>query len=106
MAFKYLKLTNMPKRHMNLVIPFKFMGIDFTGHPWAKHEYDNKSTKIYILIFTCLNVRAIHLELLPDMTAKNFLLAFERFCNIFVTPSYVYSDTLKILIVKKFSKML
>ena len=48
--------------------------------------------KMYLLVFTCLNVRAIHLELLPDMTCEQFLLAFIRFSNVHCIPSKIYSD--------------
>ena len=47
---------------------------------------------MYILVFTCLNVRAIHLELLPDMSCAQFLLAFVRFANLHCIPDKVYSD--------------
>ena len=47
---------------------------------------------MFILVFTCLNIRAIHFELLPDMSSKNFILAFQRFCNLYTIPQYLYSD--------------
>ena len=55
----------------------------------------DKSVKMYILVFTCLNVRAVHFELLPDMSARSFLLAFQRFCNMYTVPGYLYSDNAK-----------
>jgi len=53
---------------------------------------------MYVLLFTCLNVRAIHLELLPSMDSKNFLLAFKRFCNMYLIPNSIYSDNAKTFI--------
>ena len=47
---------------------------------------------MYILVFTCLNIRAVHLELLPSMSCADFLQAFIRFCNSNSIPSAVYSD--------------
>ena len=32
LAFKYPKVTNQPRTRVNLVIPYKEMGIDYTGH--------------------------------------------------------------------------
>ena len=92
LAFKYPKFTDMPKHHMNLVKPFEHVGVDYTGHFWVQDELSGKSTKMYILVFTCLNIRAIHFELLPDMSSKNFILAFQRFCNLYTIPQYLYSD--------------
>ena len=92
LAYRYPKFTEMPKHHMNLVKPFLHVGVDYTGHFWVKDELTDNSTKMFILVFTCLNVRAIHFELLPDMSTRNFLLAFQRFCNLYTIPQYLYSD--------------
>ena len=35
--------------------------------------------KMYILIFTCFNVRAIHLELLNEMSSHSVVLTMVRF---------------------------
>jgi hypothetical protein len=35
--------------------------------------------KCYVCLFICAVTRAIHLEILPDMTARSFLLAFRKF---------------------------
>lgn len=49
-----------------------------------------------ILIFTCLNIRAVHIELLlPDMMVHNFVLAFQRFCNLYIISGCLYSDNTK-----------
>ena len=95
LAFKYPKFTDMPKHHMNLVKPFQHVGVDYTGHFWVKDEVSGQSVKVYVLVFTCLNIRAVHFELLPDMSTKNFLLAFHRFCNTYSIPHYLYSDNAK-----------
>ena len=92
LAYKYPKFTDMPKHHMNLVKPFLHTGVDYTGHFWVKDELTGNTNKMFILVFTCLNIRAIHFELLPDMSTKNFLLAFQRFCNLYAIPQYLYSD--------------
>ena len=91
LAFKYPKFTDMPKHHMNLVKPFNHVGVDYIGHFWVKDELSDKSVKMFILVFTCLNIRAVHFELLPE----NFILAFQRFCNLYTIPQYLYSDNAK-----------
>jgi hypothetical protein len=47
---------------------------------------------MYLVIFTCLNIRAIHLELVPSMSSADFLMAFVRFCNLYGIPKALYSD--------------
>ena len=52
----------------------------------------NLFPQYYLLIFTCLVVRAVHIEILPDMTSNSVLMAFIRFSNKFCIPAKIYSD--------------
>lgn len=58
----------------NEATPFSITGCDHAG-PF----YTNDCKKHYLLIFTCTVVRAVYLELSPDLQTENFLLAFRRF---------------------------
>ena len=91
LSFRYPKMTNLPKHRVNFIKPFMHTGVDFTGHLFVKNESD-ENIKMYILIFTCLNVRAVHIELVPDMSTQSFVLAFLRFVNLYGVPSFLYSD--------------
>ena len=51
--------------------------------------------KYYVLLFTCLSVRAIHLEVTHSLNMKDFLLAFDRFSSRRGVPSLVRSDNAK-----------
>ena len=94
-AFKYPKMTNIPKERMNLIRPFMHTGVDYTGQVFVQEEGSTAQRKMYILVYTCLNIRAIHMDLLPDMSAKSFLMSFLRFCNQYGIPSHLYSDNAK-----------
>ena len=94
LSFCYPRMTNLPKHRVNLVKPFQHTGVDFTGHLWVKNE-EGEVVKMYILLFTCLNVRAVHIELVPDMSTHQFVLAFSRFTNVYGIPSHLYSDNAK-----------
>ena len=50
---------------------------------------------MYLLIFTCFNIRAIHIELVKDMSTHSFILALIRFTNIYGIPFHIYSDNVK-----------
>ena len=93
LAFKYPKMTNLPKHRVNMVKPFSHTGVDYTGHLWVKN--DKGVSKMYILVFTCLNIRAIHIELVNDMSTHSFILALLRFTNTYGIPSHIYSDNAK-----------
>ena len=58
----------------------------------AKNKKEKKS---YILLFTCSLTRAIHLELLPDQTKKEFIRALTRLIARHGCPETIYSDNAK-----------
>ena len=88
------KGTILPTDRVNSVTPFAVTGVDFTGHFYVKNE-EGMSSKYYILIFTCLSTRAVHMEVLNSMSTEAFVLAMIRFCNRFGIPRIVYSDNAK-----------
>lgn len=89
-SFKYPKRTDYVSDKVNFISPFAHTGVDFTGHFFVKNG--ETVAKYYLLIFTCLNIRAVHLELVPSMNTTQFLLAFVKFCNIHCVPKSLYSD--------------
>ena len=91
LSFKYPKVTNLPKDRVKLIKPYLHTGIDYTGHVWVKEKNEERK-KYYILVFTCLSIRAIHIELIPDMHTHALVLALIRFTNIYGVPSHIYSD--------------
>ena len=90
LSFKYPKMTDLPAHRVNLIRPFEHTGIDYTGHIMVKNG--EAESKYYMLIFTCLNTRACHLDLLPDMSSEHFVLALIRFSNLYGIPDSLYSD--------------
>ena len=94
MSYSYPKVTNLPKYRVNLIRPFIHIGVDFIGHLIVR-DGKKKEKKYYILIFSCFSIRAIHLELLSDMSTVQFVLAFVPFSNIYGIPTHIYSDNAK-----------
>ena len=58
--------------------PFHFTSCDYFG-PISVKIGRNKTTKHYGVIFTCLNTRAVHLELAIDLSTMEFLQVLRRF---------------------------
>lgn len=52
----------------------------------------SKLSKCYICLFICFSVKAVHLELVCDLTEDGFLAAFRRFTSRRGLPSEVWSD--------------
>ena len=55
------------------------MGLDYLGPVYVKAN--NGLDKIWICLFTCLSVRAVHLEWVMDLTATQFLNCLRRFAS-------------------------
>ena len=47
---------------------------------------------MYICLFTCASTRAVHLEIVQDLTVESFLLAFRRFSSRKSLPRQMLSD--------------
>ena len=54
-----------------------------------------KDRKVWICLFTCCVTRAVHLEVVPNLTAQAFLRCFRRYVARRLTPSFVISDNAK-----------
>ena len=70
--------------------PFTVTGVDFTGALYVR--FNSEELKVYICLFTCAATRAVHLEIVTDLTTETFLLAFRRFASRKSLPKIVISD--------------
>ena len=63
--------------------PFTSTGIDLFGPMLVKRTKGTRSNaalvKRYGIIFTCMTVRAVHLELTNDLSTDSFIMALRRF---------------------------
>ena len=57
-----------------------------------KGEITAYHLKGYVFLFSCASTRAVHLELVPDLSARSFVLAFRRFAARRWPISVMYSD--------------
>lgn len=65
----------LPKMRVQEVPPFSITGVDFTGALYVK-QHNGEEGKAYICLFTCATSRAVHLEVVTDLSTTSFLLAF------------------------------
>ncbi|XP_074649826.1 uncharacterized protein LOC141904997 [Tubulanus polymorphus] len=70
------KMGQLPAERLIDVPPFTNVGVDFAGPLYVVNG--NEEQKSYILLFTCMSTRAVHLELTEDLSAPEFLKATER----------------------------
>lgn len=87
-------MADLPKARVTPSRPFTHTGVDFTGHVDLKLNKGRgvRSYKGYVAVFVCLATKAVHLELVTDLSTPAFLAAFSRFCARRGTPRRMYSD--------------
>ena len=89
-SFKMQGMPPLPKFRVSPSSPFTYVGVDYFGPLYIK---GNK--KVWVCLYTCLAIRAIHLELLPDLSAEQFLLGLRRLVARYGTPAFIISDNAK-----------
>ncbi len=55
---------------------FTYTGVDYAGPLYIKSPQGPRESKVWICLYTCCVVRAIHLEVVPDLTAQSFIRCF------------------------------
>ena len=83
-------MAPLPPERVNPAEAFQNTGVDYFGPLYVKSH--TSSVKVWTCLFTCLSTRAVHLELVSDMTAQQFLLAFRRFIARRGIPLKMWSD--------------
>lgn len=88
-------MGNLPSPRINISLPFTHTGLDYAG-PIAirlrRSPGRQITSKGYICLFVCLTTKAVHLELVGDMSAATFLASFNRFVSRRGLPTNMYSD--------------
>ncbi|KAG7300640.1 hypothetical protein JYU34_014941 [Plutella xylostella] len=70
--------------------PFSCTGIDYFGP--MEITVGRKRQKVYGVLFTCLTIRAIHIELAESLTTDSTIMALRRMIGRRSTPSVIWSD--------------
>lgn len=87
-------MGDLPVSRITPSRPFMHTGVDFTGHILIKTNKGRgvKTTKGYVSVFVCMVTKAVHLELVSDLTTSSFIAAIRRMAARRGTPSHMYSD--------------
>ena len=59
--------------------PFSHTGVDFAGPLYVREIVSSTPKKVWVCLYTCCVTRAVHLDIVPDMTAEAFIRCFRRF---------------------------
>lgn len=87
-------MGDLPAERLEPRQPFAVVGVDYAGPLLLKDKRGRgaRISKAYISLFVCFVTKAIHLELVSDLTMEAFVMALRRFAARRGKPSIVFSD--------------
>ena len=89
--------TTIARVRLSNELAFSMIGVDYAGPMYVKDIYSSSKDmhKVYISLYTCASSRAVHLDLVPNMSSEAFVRSLERFIGRRGIPSLIISDNRK-----------
>ncbi|GFY05440.1 integrase catalytic domain-containing protein [Trichonephila clavipes] len=87
-------MADLPAARVTACRVFSQVGIDYCG-PFQLKTFSGKCRqirKVYVCVFICFTVKAIHLEIVSGLTTEAFLAALKRFVARRGRPIQIHSD--------------
>ncbi|XP_039292957.1 uncharacterized protein LOC120353413 isoform X3 [Nilaparvata lugens] len=87
-------MGQLPSVRVNIDFPFMNVGLDYAG-PFSLRIGGPKSRtfgKAYFAFFICMITRAVHIEVVSELSTSVFLAALTRFISRRGIPRNIYSD--------------
>ncbi|GFW79501.1 integrase catalytic domain-containing protein [Trichonephila clavipes] len=87
-------MGDLPESRVYPSSVFQRTGIDFAS-PFlirSSKGRGSRNTKCYICVFVCLPTKAVHLEVVSDLTSKAFIACLKRFVARRGKPSEIFCD--------------
>ncbi|XP_055918523.1 uncharacterized protein LOC129950618 [Eupeodes corollae] len=86
-------MSDLPSSRVCSTRPFLVSGVDFCGpFPTTVKTRGCRTTKSYLAVFVCFSTKAVHLEIVSDLTTSGFMAALGRFIARRGICRYLYCD--------------
>jgi len=87
-------MGDLPTYRVSAAKAFTHTGVDYAGpiRITLARRRGQHTQKAYICLFVCMVTKAVHIELVSDLTSDMFLAAFKRFISRRGPVSCLYSD--------------
>ncbi|GFY22155.1 integrase catalytic domain-containing protein [Trichonephila clavipes] len=106
-------MGNLPRDRVDPDYPFNCSGVEFCGPFMIRYKNQRKGIlhKIYICVFVCFVSKAIHIEIVSDLTSDAFIATLKRFFSRRGKCAKLYSDNGKTFVgankeLKRFLKLI
>ncbi len=88
-------MADLPPERLNIDPPFTYVGLDVFG-PWMvrarRTRGGHAESKRWAILFTCMSVRAVHIEIIESMDTSSCINALRRFFAIRGPAKQLRSD--------------
>ena len=87
-------MGHLPEARVTESRPFTHVGVDYCG-PFQikeKRHRNRKQIKAYVAVFVCFATKAVHLEVVSDLSSDAFIAALRRFISRRGVCTHLYSD--------------
>lgn len=86
-------MAELPSTRVTASRPFTTTGIDYWGPIQIKQQHRRAAPrKAYVAVFVCFSTRAVHIELVADLSTAKFIQALRRFVSRRGICSDIHSD--------------
>ncbi|XP_063903768.1 uncharacterized protein LOC135123205 [Zophobas morio] len=88
------KMGDLPAPRVQPARPFLTSGVDYAGPILIKESRGRgkRLIKAYIVLFICFATKAVHIEMVSDLSKDEFLAALRRFMSRLGHPLDIHSD--------------
>lgn len=85
------RMAPLPEERLTPFLrPFSYVGVDYLGP--LETSVGRRKEKRYVAVFTCLVIRAVHLELAYSLSTDSCVMAVRRFIRRRGPPVEIFSD--------------
>ncbi|XP_050294945.1 uncharacterized protein LOC126735061 [Anthonomus grandis grandis] len=87
-------MGDLPEPRVTPSKPFLHTGVDYAGFFLMKESKlrNRRFIKAYLCVFVCLATKAVHLEVVSDLTSQGFIAMLKRFVSRRGLCKHLYSD--------------
>ncbi|XP_058828427.1 uncharacterized protein LOC131688257 [Topomyia yanbarensis] len=86
-------MADLPSVRVSPTFPFLNTGVDFCG-PFHLRPLHRKAApqKCFVAVFVCMSTKAVHLEVVGDLSTDSFIASLKRFAARRGVPQTIFSD--------------